>query len=103
MADTKAACDALKPNFTVLADFTGLSLFGLPDFTEKVQTTLMDAGVKKIASVWNKETFAKLVVDSSAQKVAGEHTTRRGECFTVRLRPRRGSTNDALLAFRLLY
>ncbi len=31
----------------------------------------MDANVKKIASVWNTETFAKMIVDSSAQKVAG--------------------------------
>lgn len=69
--DTKAACDALKPGFTMLADFTGLNLLALPDFAQKVQATLMDAGVKKIASVWNRDTFAKLIVDSSAQKVAG--------------------------------
>lgn len=74
----KAACDLMKPGFTGLADFTEMGLLGLPDVAQKVQITLLDAGLRKLASVWDHQSFAKVVVDSSAQKVkSGEFSEKR--------------------------
>ncbi|MBI5571133.1 MAG: hypothetical protein HY914_14410 [Desulfomonile tiedjei] len=68
--EVKAACAALKVGFTCLADFTEMKLLGLPDLVVNVQSTIMAAGVRKVASVWSEEGFAKFLVDSSAQKVS---------------------------------
>jgi hypothetical protein len=68
---TKTACGVLKPGFTALVDFTEIKMLGVPDIVRELQETVMAAGLRKLASVWDRETFAKLVVDSSAQKVAG--------------------------------
>jgi hypothetical protein len=74
----KGACDLMKPGFTGLADFTDMKLMGLPDVAQKTQTLLMEAGLRKLASVWDHESFAKIIVDSSAQKVkSGEYSERR--------------------------
>ena len=74
----KAACAALKPGFTCLADFTDMKLLGLPDLVTTVQGTIMSAGVRKVASVWSDEGFAKFLVDSSAHKLAsGEYEGKR--------------------------
>ena len=67
----KAACDPTKPGFTALADFTEMKLLGLPDVAQKVQISISNAGVRKVASVWGHESFAKIVVNSSAEKVKG--------------------------------
>ncbi len=74
----EAACATMKPQFTTLADFTEMKLLGLPDVTQQLQMTLLNAGLRRLASVWGQETFAKLVVESSAQKVkSGEYSERR--------------------------
>jgi hypothetical protein len=74
----KVACAAVKPQFTTLADFTEMKLLGLPDVVQQLQMTLLNAGLRKLASVWDHETFAKMVVDSAAQKVkSGEYSERR--------------------------
>ncbi|MBI5250332.1 MAG: hypothetical protein HY912_12630 [Desulfomonile tiedjei] len=67
--DAKTACGLMKSGFTVLVDFTGIKLFGVPDVLQKVQATVLDAGFRKIASVWTEDNFAKFVVDSSAHKL----------------------------------
>jgi hypothetical protein len=73
-----AACAIVKPQFTTLADFTEMKLLGLPDIVQQLQMTLLNAGLRKLASVWDHETFAKIVVDSAAQKVkSGEYSERR--------------------------
>ncbi len=61
--------DLLKPGFTAVGDFTELNLLGLPDISQEVQTTLFNGGLRKVASVWSREGFAKIVVNSSAGKV----------------------------------
>lgn len=66
---TKASSALMKPGFTALADFREVKLLGLPDIAQKVQMTLLEAGLLKVASVWNHESFAKIIIDSSAQKV----------------------------------
>jgi hypothetical protein len=71
LADTRKACDALISGFTGLGDFTETNLLGQPDTAQQVQTILMDSGLRKMASVWSRESFAKLIVDATAQKVAG--------------------------------
>ncbi len=74
----KAGCALMKPGFTGLADFTEMNLLGLPDVAQKVQETLLEAGLRKLASVWDHESFAKVIADSSAQKVmSGEYSERR--------------------------
>ena len=83
-SDTKRACEALKPGFTGLADFTEMNLLGLPDMAQQVQTILMDAGLARMASVWSKESFGKLIVDSTAQKVAGGAYEARRKVFDDR-------------------
>lgn len=76
--DTKAACDLMRPGFTSLADFTGMKMLGVPDVVHQVQATLLSAGLRKVASVWNAESFAKFIVDSSAQKLkSGEYDAKR--------------------------
>jgi len=74
---TKEACGRLKPGFTVLADMVDLKMMGLPDVAQLVQATLLDSGVARVAAVWSKESFSKLVVDSSAQKVGESYAGKR--------------------------
>ena len=81
----KAACALMKPGFTSLADFTEMKLLGLPDIVQQAQLTLLNAGLQKLASLWDHETFAKMVVDSSAEKVkSGEYSEKR-KVFTDRV------------------
>jgi hypothetical protein len=80
----KTACNTLRPNFTVLVDFTEMKLLGLPDIVQKLQNMLMEAGLKKLASVWSGETFAKLVVDSSAHKAGGGAYDQKRQVFQNR-------------------
>jgi hypothetical protein len=80
----KAGCDTLKPGFTAVADFLEMTLLGLPDVVRDVQETIMAAGLRKLASVWHKETFAKMVVDQSAQKAAGGGLTEKRRVFYSR-------------------
>ena len=81
---TKTACEALKPGFTAVVDFTGMKMLGVPDIVQKLQETVMAAGLGKLASVWDRETFAKLVVDSTAQKVAGGTYQEKRKAFHTR-------------------
>lgn len=67
--DLKSALKLTSPGFTGLADFTEVKLLGLPDVTQQTQAALAAGGIRKVASVWNRESFAKFVVDSSAHKV----------------------------------
>jgi hypothetical protein len=67
--DLNAAIGVTKPGFTALADFSAVNLLGLPDAAKQTQTTLASANVKKVASVWQRESFAKYVIDSTAHKV----------------------------------
>ncbi|MBI5249336.1 MAG: hypothetical protein HY912_07560 [Desulfomonile tiedjei] len=76
-AITRKACEQLKQGFTCLADFARLNLLSLPDIAEKVQGELLRAGVQKVASVWAKDSFAKMVVDRSSEKVGSEYDSRR--------------------------
>ncbi len=69
--DMKKALNSLKPGFTLLADFTGLKLFGLPDLVRTLHNMVLEAGVRKVASVWSEESFAKFMIDSLAQKAKG--------------------------------
>jgi hypothetical protein len=75
---TEKACDLMKPGFTLLADFSEMKMLGLPDVVQQVQSRLLNAGIRKVASVWSEESFAKFIVDSSAQKLkSGEYSERR--------------------------
>ncbi len=75
---TAAACGLMKPGFTGLADFTKMNLLGLADLAQKVQMTLLNAGLRKMASVWDRDSFAKIVVNSSAESVkSGEYSEKR--------------------------
>jgi hypothetical protein len=74
----KAAISLMKPRFTAFADFTEVNMLGLPDIARQLQTTLLNGGLRKVASVWSHESFAKIIVDSSAQQVkSGEYSDRR--------------------------
>ena len=74
---TRKGCEQLRTGFTCLADFTGMNLLSLGDVAEKVQSELLRADVKKVASVWSEDTFAKMVVDRSGEKVGSEYASRR--------------------------
>jgi hypothetical protein len=75
--EIQAAIALMKPGFTALGDFTEINLLGLPDIVQQLQATILNAGVRIAASVWSHESFAKIIVDSSAQKVSGEYSERR--------------------------
>jgi hypothetical protein len=75
----------LRPGFTALGDFTEMNLLGLPDLVREVQMTIFNAGVRKSASVWNQESFAKIIVDSSAGKVKSGEYVKKRKVFTDRL------------------
>lgn len=77
VSHVRDACTVLNPGFTVLADFLEVKLLGLPDITQRVQTALLNGGVGKVATVWNKESFSKLVVDSSADKIGDAYAAKR--------------------------
>ncbi|MGO9120832.1 MAG: hypothetical protein ACLQPD_24880 [Desulfomonilaceae bacterium] len=81
----QTAIDLLKPGFTAVGDFTGLNLLGLPDISQEVQRTLFNGGLRKVASVWSREGFAKIVVDSSARKVNSGHYSEKRKVFTSRV------------------
>ncbi len=76
-ANVKDACTRLAAGFTCLADFTEVGLFGLPDIAQQVQETLAVVHVRKVASVWSKEGFAKIVVQRSADHAAGGYAEKR--------------------------
>ena len=74
----QASIALMKPGFTALGDFTEMNLMGLPDVARDLQTTLLNSGIRKAASVWSHESFAKMLIDSSAQKVKeGEYSAKR--------------------------
>lgn len=82
--DAKAACNTMKPGFTVLVDFTGVKLLGLPDMIQQLQSIMLEAGVRRITSVWSEESFAKFIVDSSAHKVKGGAYEEKRQAFMNR-------------------
>ncbi len=74
----QTAIKLLKPGFTAVGDFTEMNLLGLPDVSQDVQMTLLNGGLRKVASVWSHEGFSKIVVDSSAGKVkSGQYSDKR--------------------------
>lgn len=73
----RKACEQLNPRFACLADFTGMKLLSLTDFALNIQHELMQAGVRKVAAVWSYESFAKIIVEKSAEKVGSEYASRR--------------------------
>jgi len=64
----RTACNLLKPGFSALVDYTKMELLGLTDAVQHVQKIFITSGIGKLAMVWERETFAKLTVDSLAQK-----------------------------------
>ncbi|MFH1114555.1 MAG: hypothetical protein V1792_11590 [Pseudomonadota bacterium] len=80
-AQMREACRMLKPGFTCLADFAQVSLFALPDVATAVQKTLLEEGVKRVASVWGEQMLAKLSMSKSAQ-TAGDPYVDRRKVFT---------------------
>jgi hypothetical protein len=83
LAHTQEACRRLKPGFSVLADYLDLTMMGLPDVIESVQSTLLNSGVNRVATVWSADSFSKLVIDSQAQKVGDAYAGKR-KAFTNR-------------------
>jgi hypothetical protein len=75
--DLKKAVQLARPAFTGLADFSDMKLLGLPDVAQDTQATLVAGGIKKVASVWNRESFAKFIVDSTAAKVGDKYSEKR--------------------------
>ena len=80
----QTAIGLLKPGFTAVGDFTELKLLGLPDVSQQVQTTLLNGGLRKVASVWSHEGFSKIVVDSSAGKIKSGQYSEKRKVFTDR-------------------
>jgi len=80
----QVAISLMRPGFTALGDFTEMKLMGLPDVALQLQTSLSNAGVRKAASVWSHESFAKMLVDSSAQKVKGGEYVAKRKVFNNR-------------------
>jgi hypothetical protein len=52
-------------------------LLGLPDIAKQVQEVLAEANVHKVASVWSREGFAKVLVGRSADQAAGGYSAKR--------------------------
>ena len=82
--NAKTARDMLKPGFTILADFTEMKLLGLTDQVTAVLGILGVAELRKAAEVWPKESFAKLVVNSLAQRVKDGAFAQKTRAFTNR-------------------
>jgi hypothetical protein len=81
---TKTACDLLKPGLTSLADFTEVKLLAMSDFMREAQHILASSGVRKSATVWTEESFAKFTVDSQAQKVKEGAFSEKRQAFKTR-------------------
>lgn len=81
----KTARDMLKPDFTILADFTEMKLLGLTDQVTAVLGILGVADLHKAAEVWPKESFAKFVVNSLAEQVKDGAFAQKTRAFTSRV------------------
>lgn len=75
------ACQRLKRGFSVLADFSDLTMMGLTDVIAGIQTALHNSGVDRVAAIWRTDSFSKLVVDSQAQKVGDAYADKRKNFF----------------------
>jgi len=80
---TEEAIRRLNPGFTVIGDMAELKMLGLPDMAQELQVRLLNAGVARVASVWSRESFSKLVIESAAQK-AGDAYVEKRKAFTSR-------------------
>lgn len=79
----REVCRSLKPGFTCVADFKGVTLFALPDIAAEVQKVLLEEGVRRVASVWGEQLLAKLALDKAADKAGDTYVDRR-KVFTDR-------------------
>jgi hypothetical protein len=81
--EMKEGCRILKPGFTCLADFTKVKLFALPDIAAAVQKTILEEGVRKVASVWGEQLLAKMSISKAADSSGDAYVDRR-RVFTER-------------------
>ena len=77
------ACRGMKPGFTFVADFKNVTVFALPDIATEVQKTLLEEGVRRVASVWGEQLLAKLALDKAASSAGDAYVDRR-KVFTDR-------------------
>lgn len=77
LEDVEKGCRQLAPGFTALADMQEVKMLGLPDVAQGVQSILLKTGVSRVASVWSQDSFSKLVIDTSAQKVGSAYADKR--------------------------
>lgn len=75
--DWKEACALVRPGFTVLADYTKVGVFALPQIWSEAQKVILRAGVEKVAVFWGKKLLGKLSTQESAKQASTEYAMRR--------------------------
>jgi hypothetical protein len=66
--DAVAAVNECCPGLTILADNTEIGMQAFPDLHEQAMKTAMERGIKKVAEVFSKESFAKLTLERAAER-----------------------------------
>ncbi|MFH1114790.1 MAG: STAS/SEC14 domain-containing protein [Pseudomonadota bacterium] len=65
--DVQAALAELQPNLTILVDARGMQGTSLPDLFVDAQKAAVAKGIKRVASVYERESFFKLQAEEIAQ------------------------------------
>ena len=66
--DIRKGLDKCSPGFTIFMDVSEMGGTFLPDVLAEAQKMAIQAGVKKVGSVYEKETFFKMQAEQIAQK-----------------------------------
>lgn len=67
VADVQTALDELKGNLTILVDARGMQGTSLPSVFLEAEKAAMAKGIKKVASVYDRESFFKMQAQQIAQ------------------------------------
>jgi len=67
VADVQAALDELQPNLTILVDARGMQGTSLPEVFVAAEKLAVAKGIKRVASVYDRESFFKLQAQQIAQ------------------------------------
>ncbi len=67
VTDVQTALDELQPSLTILIDGRGMQGTSLPDVFVDAQKAAVVKGIKRVASVYDRESFFKLQAEQIAQ------------------------------------
>ncbi len=77
LEDWRKACSVVRPGFTLLADYTQVGVFALPQIWSEAQALIVSAGVEKSAVFWGKRVLGRYATEKAAQDASTEYSMRR--------------------------